>query len=56
MTLTIDRFLPMKPNIVLSDWTADISGYEWRPLAGEEPNRFHRLMQSMVLGIRWRKL
>ncbi len=53
--ITIEQFLPMHlPK--LSDWVADISGHEWRPLRGEEPNRFHRWMQTRLLGIRWRRV
>lgn len=37
----------------LSGWTAKLGSLYHTPLAGEEPNAFHRLMQRLVLGIRW---
>lgn len=39
----------------LSDWTAKLGSQYHTPLAGEEPNAFHRLMQRLVLGIRWER-
>lgn len=39
----------------LSGWTAKLGSQYHTPLAGEEPNAFHRLMQRLVLGIRWER-
>lgn len=39
----------------LSDWTAHMGGVIYRPLKGREPPAFHRLMQRLVLGIRWER-
>lgn len=39
----------------LSDWSAHMGGVTYRPLEGNEPNAFHRLMQRLVLGIRWER-
>lgn len=39
-----------------SDWECDIvSGFTLRPDRGDEPNAFHRLMQRLAFGFRWRK-
>ncbi len=39
----------------LSGWTAHLGSRQHTPLAGQEPNAFHRLMQRLVLGIRWER-
>ena len=39
----------------LSDWTAHLGSLHYTPLAGQEPNAFHRMMQRLVLGIRWER-
>ena len=47
-----------------SDWHCYLLGDEddmmnaivWRPAKGKEPNRFHRWMQELCFGIKWRKL
>lgn len=39
----------------LSGWTAHLGSLHYTPLAGKEPNAFHRLMQRLVLGIRWER-
>jgi hypothetical protein len=43
-----------------SDWEATlIAGGGWsyvlRPARGSEPNAFHRFMQRLCFGIKWRK-
>lgn len=43
---------------VPGDWECEIGGphcLTLRPPKGHEPNAFHRLMQSLVLGFRWSK-
>jgi len=39
----------------LSDWTACIGNVRYTPIAGQEPNTFHRFMQRWMLGIRWER-
>lgn len=38
-----------------SDWTMHAAGTQFTPLKGQEPNAFHRMMQRLVLGIRWER-
>lgn len=41
-----------------SDWELVIGGEYgiiYTPTKGKEPNRFHRFMQGLVLGFKWRK-
>ena len=45
----------------LSNWEAYLFGdhggigLTWRPNRGDVPNRFHRIMQRLILGIYWHK-
>ncbi len=41
-----------------SNWQATIAGnmIVWRPEKGREPNAFHRLMQRLILGIKWERV
>ena len=43
----------------LSDWTCYLLGrdsnVEFKPLAGQEPNWFHRKMQTLCFGVFWEK-
>lgn len=43
-----------------SDWVCVILGptvkFTVRPRSGEVPNRFHRWMQSVLLGFKWERL
>ena len=43
---------------VYSDWECLPfgEGITFRPLAGKEPNWFHRTMQRLVFGVKWRKV
>lgn len=48
-------------NTHTSDWVCYMCGDEkwsWqlRPSMGKEPNWFHRKMQELILGFKWRKL
>lgn len=38
-----------------SDWTAHVADTQFTPRKGHEPSAFHRLMQRLVLGIRWER-
>jgi hypothetical protein len=38
-----------------SDWTARVAEIRFTPRKGYEPNAFHRLMQRLILGIRWER-
>jgi hypothetical protein len=39
-----------------SEWTLSAANVQYTPDKGEEPNWFHRKMQELVLGFKWRKL
>ena len=43
-----------------SDWQCHLFGSErglvYTPLEGKEPNWFHRKMQELILGFKWRKI
>lgn len=40
----------------MSEWRCEItSTFHIIPLKGHEPNAFHRLMQRLILGFKWRK-
>ena len=38
-----------------SDWSASVADITWTPREGYEPNWFHRKMQEICFGIKWRK-
>lgn len=38
-----------------SDWSASCADITWIPREGYEPNWFHRKMQEICFGIKWRK-
>jgi hypothetical protein len=43
-----------------SEWEAVLlggdDGIRFRPAQGQEPNWFHRKMQQLVFGVKWRKV
>ena len=40
-----------------SDWQCElVAGTTFRPQKGQEPCAFHRLMQRLILGFKWRKV
>lgn len=39
-----------------SDWQCRVANITYRPVAGKEPNRFHRFMQGLILGLKWEKV
>jgi len=39
-----------------SDWICTFcDAITWRPQKGKEPNAFHRFMQGVCFGFKWRK-
>lgn len=38
-----------------SDYKCEICGVTYIPLKGKEPNIFHRFMQELCFGVKWRK-
>lgn len=38
-----------------SDWSAPCADITWTSREGHEPNWFHRKMQELCFGIKWRK-
>lgn len=38
-----------------SNWSCYMADIIWTPAEGKEPNWFHRLMQELILGFKWRK-
>jgi hypothetical protein len=38
-----------------SEWTMRVSNITYTPDKGKEPNWFHRKMQELILGFKWRK-
>lgn len=38
-----------------SEWTMHVADIQFTPRKGYEPNAFHRLMQRLILGIRWER-
>lgn len=43
-----------------SDWRCELFGgpfgIVWAPVKGNEPNWFHRKMQELCFGVKWRKV
>lgn len=43
-----------------SDWRCELfggpCGIVWAPVKGNEPNWFHRKMQELCFGVKWRKV
>jgi hypothetical protein len=44
------------PQPKYSKWVGEVAGVLHRPLEGQEPNRFHRFMQRVLLGVKWSKV
>lgn len=38
---------------IYDDWVCRLSSLHFRPVKGNVPNRFHRFMQKLILGIEW---
>lgn len=38
-----------------SDWQCKFMDFTYVPNKGKEPNRFHRFMQRVLLGVKWSK-
>lgn len=38
-----------------SEWQMHVSDITYNPPKGKEPNWFHRKMQELILGFKWRK-
>lgn len=38
-----------------SNWRVEICGVHYHPVKGQEPNAFHRWMQRLAFGFRWKK-
>lgn len=38
-----------------SEWTMHVADIQFTPRKGYEPNAFHRIMQRLILGIRWER-
>ena len=41
---------------LLGDMKTISGSLVWRPAKGTEPNWFHRMMQELCFGIKWRKV
>lgn len=39
-----------------SDWRCKFMDFTYIPEKGKEPNRFHRFMQEILLGVKWSRI